>query len=263
VAAKVPEITLLFWVIKIITTGMGEAASDFLGSVSIALSACVGVLGLGFALYLQYRTNRYRAPIYWLAVSMLAILGTGVADGLHGPFHIPFIGTTTIWAAVLATVLYLWNRSENTLSIHSVVTIRRETYYWLTVFATFALGTATGDLTASTFKLGVFSSGIMFTAIIVIPLVGWRYFKVNSVFAFWFAYILTRPIGASFADWLGHSRTGGGLNCGNGPVAAFSLVAIVVLVAYATVTGSGIQQESLSESAYADESTQIPQPATD
>jgi uncharacterized membrane-anchored protein len=247
-AAKVPEITLLFWVIKIITTGMGEAASDFMGSVSIALSASVGILGLSLALYIQFRTRRYTAPVYWFAVSMLAILGTGVADGLHGPFHIPFIGTTLIWAVILGTVLYLWRRSENTLSIHSVVTVRRETYYWLTVFSTFALGTAAGDLTATTFHLGVFSSGLMFTGAILIPLIGWRYFHLNSVFAFWFAYILTRPIGASFADWLGHSHSGGGLNSGNGPVAAVSIIVIILLVGYVTITNSGIQADEAARS---------------
>jgi uncharacterized membrane-anchored protein len=159
VAPKVPEITALFRVIKIVTTGMGESTSDYLGNVSIALAAGVGFLGLAFALWLQFRVTRYVAPVYWLAVVMVVIVGTGAADVLHGQAHIPYIGSTAFYAVIVAAVFYLWHRGEGTLSIHSIVTRRRETYYWITVFATFARGTAAGDMTASTMHLGFLSSG--------------------------------------------------------------------------------------------------------
>jgi uncharacterized membrane-anchored protein len=239
-APKVPEITALFWLIKILTTGMGEATSDFLGDVSVLLSASVGVLGLVFALWLQFRTRRYVAPVYWFAVVMVAIVGTGAADSLHGQAHIPYIGSTALYAAALAFVFYRWHRSEGTLSIHSIVTRRREKYYWITVFLTFALGTATGDLTASTMHLGFLPSGIVFAVIIAIPLVAWWRFKLNAVVAFWSAYVLTRPLGASFADWFGKPRTAG-LGFGDGKVSGVATIVIIGLVGYITVTRRGVQ----------------------
>jgi uncharacterized membrane-anchored protein len=240
-APKVPEITALFWVIKIVTTGMGESTSDYLGDVSIALSAGVGILGLAFALWLQFRVRRYVAPVYWLAVVMVAIVGTGAADILHGQAHIPYIGSTALYAVVLAVVFSLWYRSEGTLSIHSIVSRRRETYYWITVFATFALGTATGDLTASTLHLGFLPSGIIFGVAMFVPLIGWLRFKPSPVFAFWFAYVLTRPLGASFADWFGKPRTAG-LGFGDGAVSGVTTLAIVVLVGYVFATRRDVQR---------------------
>jgi uncharacterized membrane-anchored protein len=239
-APKVPEISAVFWIIKILTTGMGEATSDFLGNVSIALAAGVGLLGLGFALWLQFRVRRYIAPVYWLAVVMVAIVGTGAADILHGQAHIPYIGSTALYATAVGVVFYRWYRSEGTLSIHSIVTRRRETYYWITVFATFALGTAAGDMTASTMHLGFLASGISFGVIILIPAIGyWRY-NLNPVVAFWFAYVLTRPLGASFADWFGKPRTSG-LGLGDGTVSAAATIAIIVLVGFVFATKRDIQ----------------------
>jgi len=240
-AAKVPEITLMFWVLKIIATGMGEATSDYLGSVSVALSASIGVIGLIVALVLQFRAKRYIAPIYWLVVVMVAIVGTGAADSLHGLLHVPYIGSTALYAVVLAVVLYLWHRSEGTLDIHSIVTRRREVFYWLTVFATFALGTATGDLTASSFGLGYLPSGIMFAVIILVPAVAWWRFRMNEVFAFWFAYVITRPLGASFADWFGKPPPGA-VGLGDGTVSGVATIALIVLVGYVTITKKDIQQ---------------------
>ena len=147
-AAKVPEITALFWVIKILTTGMGEATSDFLAQGNLVVAGVAGFAGFAVALWLQFRVRRYSAVVYWLAVAMVAVFGTMAADGLHVGLGIPYLATTIFYAALLALVLYRWHRSEGTLSIHSITTRRRETYYWLTVLATFALGTATGDLTA-------------------------------------------------------------------------------------------------------------------
>jgi uncharacterized membrane-anchored protein len=242
IAAKVPEITVLFWVIKILTTGMGEATSDYLANTSLALAGVVGIFGFVFAMWLQFRTRRYVAVVYWFAVMMVAVFGTMAADGLHVGLGIPYLVTTVFYAVVLAVVLCLWRRSEGTLSIHSITTRRRETYYWLTVLATFALGTATGDLTATSMNLGFFSSGVIFAIVIAIPAVGWWRFGLNPIFAFWFAYVVTRPLGASFADWFGKAHSiGGGLGFGDGAVSACALVVIAALVGYVAVTRSDIQ----------------------
>src|SRR4051794_2964882 len=202
VAAKVPEIAAIFWVIKILTTGMGEATSDWLAGVSIALAGGAGLIGLVLALWLQLRTDRYEAPVYWFAVVMVAVFGTMVADGPHKVLGVPYTVSSLVCAIVLAAILALWHRSEGTLSIHSIVTQRREIYYWLTVLATFALGTAVGDLTAVTFHLGFLSSAIMFSVAILVPWFAWWKLGLNDVVAFWSAYVLTRPLGASYADWL-------------------------------------------------------------
>jgi uncharacterized membrane-anchored protein len=237
-AAKVPEITALFWVIKIVTTGMGEATSDYLATVSYVVAGAVGFVGFALALWLQFRTRRYVAPVYWFAVVMVAVFGTMAADGLHVGLHVPYIGSTILYAVALAVVLFAWHRSEGTLSIHSIVTRRRETFYWLTVLATFALGTALGDLTATTVGLGYLPSGLLFAVIILIPLVAWR-LGLNEIVAFWFAYIVTRPLGASFADYLSKPA---GLNLGDLPVAAVGALIIIVLVSYVTVARNDIQR---------------------
>ena len=241
-AAKVPEITVLFWVIKVLTTGMGEAASDYLGKISLVLAGAVGALGFAAALWLQFRTRRYVAVVYWSAVAMVAVFGTMAADGLHVALGVPYVASTVFYAILLAAVFYLWRRSEGTLSIHSIYTRRRETYYWITVFVTFALGTAAGDLTAASMHLGYFTSGVIFAIAIVVPAVAWWRFRLGEVAAFWIAYVLTRPLGASFADWFGKPHhIGGGLGYGDGTVTLIALAAIAILVGYVAVTRRDIQ----------------------
>jgi uncharacterized membrane-anchored protein len=243
-AAKVPEITAMFWLIKVLTTGMGEAASDYLGTTSLVLGGVVGVGGFVLALWLQLRARAYHAPTYWFAVVMVAVFGTIVADVLHVATDLSYYVTTAFYVLVVAGLFALWFRSERTLSIHSIITTRRERFYWATVLATFALGTAAGDVTGLTLHLGFFASGLLFLAAIVVPLVAWR-LGLNAVAAFWTAYVLTRPLGASFADWVGKEhRIGGGLGYGDGQVALVMLALIVVLVAYVTATGSGVQAVS-------------------
>jgi uncharacterized membrane-anchored protein len=247
-AAKVPEITALFWVIKVLTTGMGESTSDFLGNTNLVLAGVLGVLGLAVALWLQLRTRRYVAWIYWLAVAMVAVFGTMAADGLHVGLGIPYVVTTVFYGLVLAVVFALWYRSEGTLSIHSITTRRREVYYWITVLTTFALGTAAGDLTATSMGLGFFASGILFAAAIAVPAIAWWRFGLNPVLAFWFAYVITRPLGASFADWFGKPHSvGGGLGFGDGVVTAYSGIVIVGLVAYVAISGHGVQRPPTGE----------------
>jgi uncharacterized membrane-anchored protein len=250
VAAKVPEITFLFWVIKILTTAGGEATSDYLaldlGSRLVA--GCIEAGILVVALVWQFRTRRYVAAAYWLLAYAIAIFGTGVADAMHLFIGIPYAGTTAFWAVVLALVFWLWYRSERTLSIHSIYTRRRETYYWCVVFATFALGTALGDLVATPLHLGYLASGILFFFVILIPALFWWRFGLNSVVAFWFAYVVTRPLGASFADYLSKPHSISGLNLGDGPVALVITIIVAVLVGYLAVSRNDIQRPEEQES---------------
>jgi uncharacterized membrane-anchored protein len=228
--SKVPEVTALFWVTKILTTGMGETTSDFLAnSLGPAAGGAIGLIGFVGFLWLQFRAPRYSPWTYWAAIVMVSVFGTMAADIVH-VVGIPYLVTTPVFILILAGVLISWYRSEGTLSIHSIRTRRRETYYWATVLATFALGTAAGDLTATTFHLGYFSSGILFTALIAVPALA-RAAGLNAVAAFWWAYVLTRPLGASFADWMGVGTDRGGLGWGTGPVSLGLTVLIAVLVA--------------------------------
>ena len=236
-ALRVPlRITVVFWAIKILTTAMGEATSDYLvHAYNPYLAVLVGFAGFAIAMTLQLRAHRYVPWIYWLAVLMVAVFGTMAADVLHVEFHIPYVLSAVAFAIVLAVAFTVWHRVEGTLSIHSITTSRREHFYWIVVLATFAMGTATGDLAAYTLNLGFLSSGLLFAAAFLVPAIAWRYFGLNSIVAFWIAYVLTRPLGASFADWTGKSRSAGGLGYGDGPVAAVLFVAIAALVAYITI----------------------------
>lgn len=232
VAAKVPQITALFWVVKVLTTGMGEAVSDYLASVSLVLAGAVGLLGFGLALGLQLRVRRYVPQVYWFTVAMVAVFGTMAADGAHKALGVPYLATTTFYVLAVAAIFTVWFAVEGTLSIHSIVTRRREAFYWLTVLATFALGTAAGDLSALTLHLGFFPSAVLFGAAILVPAATWRAGALGSVAAFWAAYVLTRPLGASLADWLGKPRSLTGLGYGDGGVGLASAVVIAGLVAY-------------------------------
>jgi uncharacterized membrane-anchored protein len=241
-AAKVPEITLMFWVIKVLTTGMGESMSDFLGQKSIPIGGAIGVFGFAYAMRLQLRQREYRAPVYWFAVAMVAIFGTMVADVLKDGTGVSYAITTPFFAAVTAYVFYRWHRSEGTLSIHSITTRRRETFYWCAVLATFALGTAAGDLTAISLDLGFSASIVLFGVVMAVPALLWWRGMLNPIVAFWSAYVLTRPVGASIVDWLGkpHAQTGVGL--GDGVVSGLALILFVALVAYVAVTKNDIQR---------------------
>ncbi|MBR7832225.1 hypothetical protein KDL01_03080 [Actinospica durhamensis] len=239
-AAKVPEITALFWLIKLVTTFMGEATSDYLGDGNIAIAGLVEVLLVVVALWIQLRTRRYVAVAYWFLAMAVAVFGTGASDTLHIVLGIPYGGTTALWAIVLAGIFWRWYRSEGTLSIHSITTRRRERYYWATVFATFALGTALGDFTAGSLNLGFLSSGVLFGVVILIPAVAWR-LGMNPIAAFWFAYVVTRPLGASFADYLSKPHSLTGANFGDGPTSAASAAILVLLVTYTALRRNDIQ----------------------
>lgn len=227
---KVPVIIAFFWLTKVATTAMGETTSDALNGLPTgpALAIPLMLAGLIWTMRRQFRAERYEAWTYWSVVVMVAIFGTSAADALHVGLGVPYLAVTIIYAAVLAIVFAAWHRSEGTLSIHSIRTKRREAFYWATVLATFALGTACGDMTATTLHIGYLGSGFMFLGLIAIPWLGHRYLGLNEVFAFWMAYVLTRPLGASFADWMAVEHSRGGLGLGAGG-ASLILAAVVYL----------------------------------
>jgi uncharacterized membrane-anchored protein len=242
VAAKVPEVIVLFWVVKILTTAGGEATSDYLKTYGNFKGGGAEVLVIVVGLLLQFTTRRYRAFAYWFLAFAIAITGTGVADFLHLDVHIPYAGTTLLWALILAAIFWLWQHSEGTLSIHSITTQRREAFYWATVFATFALGTALGDFTASSLNLGYLTSGILFGVIILIPALARWQLGLNGIAAFWMSYVVTRPLGASFADYISKPRNLSGINFGDGPTAIVFAVAVFVLVSYLALVRPDIQR---------------------
>lgn len=224
----VPQVTALFWITKLLTTAMGETASDFLVKTfnPYAMVAATFVV-FAAALVLQFTVRRYIPWVYWLAVLMVAVFGTMVADILHVQFGVPYLVSTAGFAVILAGVFAVWYATQRTLSVHHIDTRPREFFYWCAVLATFALGTAIGDLTAVTFGLGYLASGIMFGILFALPGVAYRRLGMGATAAFWTAYVLTRPFGASFSDWLARPRALGGLAFGTGPV---SLVLFVVIV---------------------------------
>jgi uncharacterized membrane-anchored protein len=227
---KVPLIIAFFWFTKVATTAFGETASDALNGLPTgpAVAIPLMLIGLVWALRRQFRTDRYEAWTYWTVVVMVAIFGTSAADALHVGLGVPYFVSTIFYAIVLAAIFFTWHRVEGTLSIHSIHTKRREAFYWATVLATFALGTATGDMTATTLHIGYLGSGFMFLGLILVPFIGHRWFGLNAVFAFWMAYVLTRPLGASFADWMAVEPHRGGLGLGAGG-ASIILAAVVLL----------------------------------
>jgi uncharacterized membrane-anchored protein len=214
-AVKVPQITLLFWVAKLLTTGMGETTWDWLDqslgqTIALVLS---GVL-LVAALVAQFAARRYNPWLYWAAVVMVSVFGTAIADTVHNDFGVPYAVSTAVLAGAVALVFVLWFAVQRTLSIHSIRTRRREGFYWTAVLLTFALGTAAGDWTAGTLGWGYFPSGLVFLVAFALPALAWRYLRLNAVVAFWLCYIVTRPLGASFADFLAGPPQRGGLALG-------------------------------------------------
>ena len=242
-ALRVPQVTALFWIIKGLSTAMGESTSDFLvHALSPVPAVVLGFAAFLVALALQFGRQRYVAWSYWLAVCMVGVFGTMAADVLHVGLHVPYTASTVFYAVVLAAVFVAWKRTEGTLSIHSIDTPRREAFYWATVVATFAMGTALGDLSAYTLHLGYFPSAAIFAAVICIPAVGFRYLRWSAIASFWFAYVVTRPLGASLADGLGKPTVDSGVGLGSGPVALALAAAIAILVGYLSTTGADVQQ---------------------
>ena len=240
---KVPEVTALFWIVKLLTTAMGESTTDyFVFQIDPYVAVGLGCIGLLIALMLQLRARRYVAWIYWLTVVMVAVFGTMAADVLHVVLGIPYLLSTAGFATALTLVFVLWYWNERTLSIHTIYLRRRELFYWATVMATFALGTAAGDMSASTLGLGYFPSAVLFALLFALPGLAFWKLGMNSVAAFWFAYVITRPLGASVADWLGKPILGG-LGLGDGKVALVLGILVAGLVTYLQVSRVDIAEE--------------------
>jgi uncharacterized membrane-anchored protein len=238
-ATKVPRVTVYFWIIKILTTALGESVSDYLvHRFNPYLAVIGGFVAFVIAMAIQLRTGHYVPWAYWLAVVMVAVFGTMAADVLHVEFGVPYVVSTVLFAIALIAVFATWYRSEGTLSIHSIFTRRRELFYWAAVLATFAMGTALGDLAAYTANLGFLTAGVVFAVVFAIPGLAYRFLNLNGIVAFWFAYVMTRPLGASFADWTGKSTQAKGIGIGDGPVAFVLALAIVALVGYLAVSGA-------------------------
>lgn len=236
---KVPEVTLYFWIIKIMATTVGETAADFLNfnlhfgltNTSLIMSALLAIF-----LVLQVRARQYIPGLYWLAVVLISVVGTLITDNLVDNFGIALETTTIVFSLALLATFAAWYASEKTLSIHTIFTMKRELFYWAAILFTFALGTAAGDLAAEGLNLGYFNSTLMFGALIGIVAFAYYGFKANAVLTFWIAYILTRPFGASFGDYLSQSVADGGLGLGTVITSAIFLSTIAILVIYLTIT---------------------------
>lgn len=230
-ALKVPAVTGLFWIAKATTTALGESTSDWsVHAIAPVVAVLLGFVAFCVAMAVQFAMPQYRPWAYWLAVAMVGIFGTMAADVLHVGFGVPYLVSTPVFAVALAAVFLVWYRVEGTLSMHSITTTRREIFYWLAVMTTFALGTAAGDLTAITFHLGYFESAALFAAVIAGIATSYHWLEVSGVVAFWAAYVLTRPLGASVADWLGKPNANGGIGIGNDVVSLVLVVLLALLV---------------------------------
>jgi uncharacterized membrane-anchored protein len=236
---KVPEVTLYFWIIKILCTTVGETAADYLNTtLGFGLTNTTYVISavLAVALVFQFRLRMYVPTVYWLAVVLISVVGTLITDNMVDNFGVALTTSTTVFAIALAVTFAAWHASERTLSIHTIYTTRREAFYWLTVLFTFALGTAAGDLLAEKIDIGYWKSALAFGAAIALVFLAHRVLKLNAILAFWLAYILTRPFGASLGDYLSQPRDGGGLGLGTTITSVIFLLAISGVVAFLTIT---------------------------
>ena len=229
---KVPQITLFFWVVKLLSTGMGEDLSDYLvRTIGPFPAVGLGLLVFALSLLTQFVARGFSSAKYWFTVVMVSVFGTMAADIAHIGLGVPYLAATIFFSVALAIIFWLWHRLEGSLSIKELRNRRREVFYWLTVLCTFALGTAAGDLTARSLAWGYLNSALIFTGLMLIPLAGFVRLGQKSVLAFWAAYVITRPVGASFADYFAADTHLGGLGLGFGQVSAVLTLIIVILVA--------------------------------
>jgi uncharacterized membrane-anchored protein len=236
---KVPEVTMFFWIIKIMATTVGETAADFLNDhLGLGLTGTTLVMSvlLVGALILQFRSRRYVPTLYWVAVVLISVVGTLATDNLVDNFGMALATATAIFSVALAVTFAVWYSQEKTLSIHTIFTTRREAFYWAAILFTFSLGTAAGDLVAEQFNLGYWPSALLFGALIAAIVVARFRFGLNAVLAFWMAYILTRPLGASIGDYLSQPHDNGGLGLGTVGTSALFLTTILALVVYLSKT---------------------------
>ncbi len=244
---KVPGITLYFWIIKILCTTIGETAADFInGKFNLGLTGTTLIMGalLIIALIFQFKANKYIPTRYWIAVVLISVVGTLITDNLTDNLGVSLIVTTIVFSIVLGIVFIIWYYFEKTLSIHKIDSRRREAFYWLAILFTFALGTAAGDLMAESLQLGYWLSGLIFAAMIGIVYVAYKYLHLNAILAFWIAYILTRPLGASIGDFLSQPKQNGGVGLGTALTSGIFLAAIIATVIYLSITKKDVIQAS-------------------
>jgi len=232
---RVPEVTLVFWILKILATTVGETAADVLSTTfklgTVVTSYVMAVLLL-ISLVFQLRAKRYVPPIYWIVVVFISVVGTLISDNLVDNLGVPLSTTSLIFTVALVAVFIIWYLSERTLSVHTIYTVGRELFYWAAILFTFSLGTSAGDLLSERLGLGYPLSAVMFAAAIALIYLAYRVKLMNEVLAFWLAYILTRPLGASMGDMLTQEKDAGGLGLGTIPVSVVCLLGIVVGVFY-------------------------------
>jgi uncharacterized membrane-anchored protein len=237
---KVPEVTLFFWIIKILCTTVGETGADYFNdNLGFGLTNTTYIAGalLAVLLLVQFRLRRYVPTAYWAVVVVISVFGTLITDNMSDHYNVPLTTSTPIFAAILAVVFAVWYAVERTLSIHTITTTRREAFYWLAILFTFALGTAAGDLVAEKADLGYAVSILIFGSAIALVAIAHYGLKMNAILAFWLAYILTRPLGASIGDFLTqNSKKYGGLGLGTTTVSYIFVGLILALVAYLSIT---------------------------
>ena len=244
-ANKVPEVTLVFWIIKIMSTTVGETGADYLAvhvGLGTTLTGAIMVCFLAAALTIQLRARRYVPWIYWLTVVLVSVVGTQITDALTDRLDISLYASTATFAVALAATFAVWYRTERTLSIHTIVTTRRELFYWTAILFTFALGTAAGDLATEALGLG-FNIGVVTFGALIAAIGSAYYLRANAVLTFWLAYILTRPLGASLGDLLSQARAYGGLGLGTVYTSIAFLAVIVALVAFVSLDARRAQQQ--------------------
>jgi uncharacterized membrane-anchored protein len=249
---KVPEVTLYFWVIKVLCTTVGETAADNLNQkLKLGLTNTTYVMGalLLVTLFFQFRLRKYVPGVYWLAVVLLSIVGTLITDNLTDNYGVPLEATTIIFAIALAITFAAWYAFERTLSIHTIYTTRREGFYWLAILFTFALGTAAGDLAAERLNLGYALALGIFAAAIAVVAVAHYGVRLNTILAFWLAYILTRPLGASIGDYLSQPAGAGGLGLGTTGTSLLFLATILGLVIYLAITRVDARSSAVADAA--------------
>lgn len=247
---RVPEITALFWSLKLLSTALGESTSDYLvNRIGAVPAVLAGFAFFVVALLFQLTRRRFRVWPYWMGVVAVGVFGTMAADVLHKRFGISYSATSVIYAVLLGAVFLLWHRTEGDLSIHRISTTRKEFFYWATVVATFAMGTALGDFSARTLHFGYLASIFLYAGIIALPALGAWKLAWNRVFSFWFAYVITRPLGASIADWTSKGHTLGGLAWGDGNVALVLAALMIAGIAVAAHRYTPIADQEAREPA--------------
>jgi len=247
---KVPEVTIYFWIIKVLATTVGETAADLLSTrLGLGLTLTSYVMSAAFiaALIFQVRAKGYTPPLYWITVVLISVVGTLISDNLVDGMGISLMTTSIAFGLILATVFALWYRSEKTLSIHTIFTTRRELFYWAAILFTFAMGTSAGDLMAEKFDLGYGLAAIVFAAMIGSIALMHYFLKMDAILAFWLAYILTRPLGASIGDFLAKPVIAGGLGWGTVTTSLIFLAAILLLVVYLTTSKADRIEQATAE----------------